>query len=318
MARQTNPKAIIQSGLRQHQNAFRLALRDIGAHPIAHLLAILTIATALALPTGVFSLLSNLQNINQSWDQGKEINLYMQPNTSNQQLASIHKQLQAHPHIQKVRLISSHTAIENLEAATGLQNIKEILGNESLPPVFVINPTVLTHPKATPQGNTLETLEKELAALPHAKEVQLDKEWADQMQHTVSALQRFSALVSALFGLTVILVVSATMRMSVIERRAEIEVTKLVGGSNQYIQRPFLYTALFLALASSFIALLMVSLGLSTLAEPLSKLARIFSGELETGLRFPMSAGLTIFASVLSMLSAWVTVHFQLTSIEPR
>ncbi|MGV6857992.1 MAG: cell division protein FtsX [bacterium] len=308
-----NAKGIVQSGFRQHASALRHALHDAIQHPVALWLAIFTIATALALPAGIFTLLSGLGEVTQSWDQGRTLNLYLEPGTRPQAAAKLSKQLQNRKDISNVKFISSQTAIQKLQTATGLSGIQDLLGDDALPAVLVITPS-----KPHQDSDSLDKLGAELGGLPHVREVQFDREWAKQTEDTLEVLRHFGLLVSILFAITVVLVVSGTLRMAVTARREEIEVTKLVGGNESYIQRPFLYTAFFLGFASSLLAIAMVNIGLSLIAPPLSQLVGLLSGNIDLNMGLENSLILLFFACLLSMISAWVAVHLQLKHIEPK
>jgi cell division transport system permease protein len=126
-------------------------------------------------------------------------------------------------------------------------------------------------------------------------------------------------VVAALLAAGVLGVVGNTIRLEIDGRRAEIEVTKLVGGSNAFVRRPFLYSGLWQGLFGGLLAVGIVTAGLWALDPFVGRLAAAYgSGFSLRGLGFREWALVAGGGAVLGFLGAWLAAAYHLRRIEPR
>lgn len=313
MAQSRQHSSPISAGLRNHSRAAKQALTGLTATPVSTLLTILSIAIALALPGGVFSILNSISSLSGQWKQGREINIFVDTKASSAHIAQLKKSIAANPDISSIRVITSAQAANELEAESGVDGLGEILGSNALPAVLVITP------KDTVQSSeAFEKLAKEIRTKKHVEDVLLDQEWVTQMLGTMKAIKSFAWLVSILFGLTVVLMISTAMRHAVLQKKQEIEVTKLVGGSNPYILRPFIYRSALIGLTSGVLATLLIKVSEMSLHEPLGQLTGLYSQSLKSGLSVDMIISVISIGTLTAIVSAWITVQMELRKIEPR
>ncbi|NNF67109.1 MAG: hypothetical protein HKM98_06340 [Gammaproteobacteria bacterium] len=121
-----------------------------------------------------------------------------------------------------------------------------------------------------------------------------------------------------MLALAVVLIVGNTIRLDIENRRAEIEVCKLVGGSDAFVRRPFLYGGLWYGLGGGILALLLTEISLLLLRGPVTKLAGLYgSGFSLKGLGFGGVLMLIVGSSLLGWAGSWVATTRHLRNIEP-
>jgi cell division transport system permease protein len=176
------------------------------------------------------------------------------------------------------------------------------------------------HPASTaatpPQ---LEQLRAALAALPLVDAVQLDRDWALRF-NAILALAREALLVSAvLIAAGVIAVIGNTIRLEIQGRWAEIEVTKLVGGSNAFVRRPFLYAGVLYGAFAGLLGFGLVLAARVALQNPVAVLSAAYGAHFALQGPGARELGALVGAgALLGWLGAAVAASRQLSRIEPH
>lgn len=303
----------VTAGLRQHGDAISHAYRYLFQTPFTSLLTILSIAIALALPGSVFSILNSLSGISEQWKDGREISVFLDTRSSDAQISQLNTRLKKLSGVASTRVITSAEAVQELEKQSSTDGLLDLLGNHALPAVIVVTPD-----ETLSSVEAFEQLGKTIGEKKHVEDVVLDQDWVAKMLGTVAALKRFAWLVSLLFGLVVVLTISAAMRHAVLQKRAEIEVTKLVGGSDPYILRPFIYRAAILGFLSGILAVALVKIALVSLQAPLTQLTGLYARPLTTDMSVDTVLTVVALGTFIAIISAWITVQMELNKIEPR
>ncbi len=112
--------------------------------------------------------------------------------------------------------------------------------------------------------------------MPDVQTVQLDTEWVKRLHAMLELLRRVVLLTAGLLGVGVVLIVGNTIRLDILNRRAEIEVMKLVGASDGFARRPFLYGGVWYGLGGGLGALILVAAATAVLARPVEHLALLY------------------------------------------
>jgi len=300
--------------LRQHTDAARQALRELLHHPLTTLLTLLAIALALALPGMLLAILDNVQQAASPWEDSRQINVFMKLDVTDDRLAELANEWRSDGEIEDIKIISKKQALEQFKKDTGLADTLELLETNPLPAVLIITP------KDSISGpESVESLSTRLTTDPAVDQVQLDQEWLKRLQSFLQFLNTSILLLAFLFGLMVTLIIVNSLRFEIIRRQNEIEVIKLVGGSNEYIQRPFLYTALFLGLIGAVLAVLIIQVSFLFLAPYLESLLSHYnnaSSPLHLGSKTILTIPLA--ALFLSLVSTWLSIKFNLRQVEPQ
>jgi cell division transport system permease protein len=296
----------------QHQTAAVDSLLRLFVEPTGTLLAWGVMGIAMALPLCMFLMLANLQHIGETLDRNNTISLYLQHDLNAQELSMLTSSLGERPEVAELTLITAEQALEEFRLNSGFGDVLDGLEENPLPPVLLITPVSA--------GNAeLEGLHAFLSGLPEVDQAQIDLQWLQRFHAMLSVAFRLAVLLGLLLSLGVVLVIGNTVRMAIAERRAEILVVKLVGGTDAYVARPFLYTGLWYGAGGGLVALLFTALGLWALHEPLAQLLASYSGQFAVqGLELTSGFLVVVGASVLGGLGAWLSVLRNLRSIEPR
>jgi cell division transport system permease protein len=162
-------------------------------------------------------------------------------------------------------------------------------------------------------------LQEEIGNLPETDLVQVDTEWVQRFHAILDIVRKAIAIGAALLGIAIVVIIGNTIRLDIENRREEIEVTKLIGASNAFVRRPFLWTGFWYGLLGGASALLLVQYGLYLLKEPVTRLAGLYQGNISVA-TLDASESLTIVAAAvfLGLFASWVTAARHMRRIEPR
>ncbi|HXJ54182.1 MAG TPA: permease-like cell division protein FtsX [Burkholderiales bacterium] len=288
--------------LRQHRQAAGSALRRLG------LLNTAVIGVALSLPVGGYALLENLRDVTGRFALDTQISLFLQPGAKRADADALGRTLRADRRIARVRFVPREQALKELSGVQGMAEVIAALGRNPLPDAFVV----------TPRGEDVEQLSGELARLPGVAQVQADAAWARRLAALANIGRMAIWLLSALLGAGLVAVTFNTIRLQILTRRAEIEVSKLIGATDAFIRRPFYYLGLFQGAAGGLVALAIVAAGLGLLNREVRVLAESYG----SGFRFDFlgladALAVVLFAGLLGSVGAQLAVARQLREIEP-
>ena len=158
-----------------------------------------------------------------------------------------------------------------------------------------------------------------LSALPGVELAQLDVQWVKRLHAILQIIRRSVTALAALLSLAVLLVVGNTIRLDILNRRAEIEVTKLIGATDGFIRRPFLYGGIWYGLLGGILALALSGAALLLLREPVAQLSSLYASAFRLRMFDWRLAALVLGGgATLGWLGSWLAVGRHLKRIEPR
>ena len=313
-ASRINLRSRLRAWLKDHQRVARDSLQRLLGKPFASLVTWAVIGIALALPVGFYVTLANVQTLGKQWDSTTQISLYLRHNTSDQAIETLMQELAVWPEIEQRLLISREQGLEEFRAMSGFADVLQHLDHNPLPAVIEILPA-----RAHSDAAQAEALRQRLEALADVEMAQLDMEWLQRLALMLQIGQRMALAMVVLLSLGVLLIIGNTIRLEIENRRDEIIVVKLVGGTDAFVRRPFLYTGLWYGLGGGILATLVVALGLALLSGPVAKLAGLYSSDYRlAGLSFSDTLSLWLMASLLGYCGAWFSVSQHLDALEPR
>ena len=223
------------------------------------------------------------------------------------------KQLKARPDVAEVRLITADQALADFRETSGFGKALDALDANPLPNVLIVTPTLAA---STAEGTTI--LKTSIGSQPDVEVVQLDTEWVQRLNAMLEVLRRVVWLTGSLLGLSVVLVVGNTIRLDILNRRAEIEVMKLVGATDGFARRPFLYSGIWYGLGGGLGAVVLVAGAVAALARPLDHLASLYGSPFHLeGLRFASTARILGIAIGLGWLGSWIAATRHIRAVEP-
>lgn len=290
----------------RHIQAALLSLGQISRAPLATLMICLVMGIALALPTGLFVLLKNVAVLNQHWDSRSPIMLYLKIPTTDTQAQTLLKQIAARPDVAKVQYISPEAGLAEFQQQSDLGSVLSGLKQNPLPAVLVVTPKVEDIQSST----TITALRDALQTLPQVEVARVDIDWVQRLDALLLLAGKLVLALAVILSLGVILIVGSTIHLALQSHHDEIEVYRLVGATNGFIRRPFLYRGIIYGLAGSLVAAIIVSFTLYWLNSPVKQLTKLYNSNFVLqGLGFGSTMSLLLLGMLLGWLGAWIAVH---------
>src|SRR5450755_3012648 len=286
----------IRAYFSRHAQVLIGSLGRIVQQPFATLMTMGVIAVALALPLFLTLLLQNARSATGNWNEAYDLSVYLDKKAATGRVQSLAKQLRQRGDVAAVRIITAEQALAEFRRDSGFGSALDALGENPLPDALVVTPTLGA---STPQGT--ESLKAAITTLADVQTVQIDTDWVKRLHALLDLLRRIVLLTGGLLGLGIVLIVSNTIRLDILNRRAEIEVMKLVGASDGFTRRPFLYSGIWYGLGGGLMALTLVAIAVAVLARPVDELAKLYGSQFQLqGLSFPLGASVLALAVGLS------------------
>jgi cell division transport system permease protein len=296
--------------LLHHLQVMQFTLRRLRTTPVSSLLNILVIGVALSLPTGGYLLLQNVQSLSEKLVGAPQISVFLSMNISQDDISRYSKQLEQHPAIARVEFVPREQALQQLQQSTGLADVTGGLTQNPLPHAFIV------YPKST-DPLALDKLRDELKTWPKFEHVQLDSAWARKLEALLKFGRLAVLILASLLSFALVAITFNTIRLQILTQREEIEVSKLIGASNGFIRRPFLYFGLVQGLLGGAAAWLIITVSLTLLNVSLSDLTQLYASNFTLQ---HLSAGdsLTLlgFSAYLGWLGALLSVSQHLWQME--
>ena len=291
------------------------AVRECGARfrhaPLASCLTVAVIGITLALPGGLYLAVDNARHLGSGWETNGQVSLFLGPDVNEADARKLAEKVRRLPEVAHVEYLSRAQALAEFKRYSGFGEALDLLDRNPLPAVLVVQPAPL-RPEA------LAGLVAELGRQPGVDIASLDLDWVRRLHAMLAVAQRGVLILAGLLGLAVLIIVGNTVRLAVLGRRDEIEITMLVGGTDAFIRRPFLYSGLLQGALGGAVAFLLVAAGLLILTGPAQALATLYGTHFEvTGLDV-LALYLPFSGAVLGWLGSRLAVGRQLRTIGPE
>lgn len=298
----------------RHAQALLSAFGRLIRQPLGTLLTVFVIAIALALPAALWLVVKNAQIAAGDATDSIELSVFFKtdvPLEKAEQLAATARQRAG---VGEVTLISADDALKEFREYSGFGAALDALQGNPLPHVITVKPKAES---AHPSG--VESLRRYLAAWPEVESVQFDGAWVRRLTAILYLLRSVFLVFAIVLGVGVLAVVGNAIRLEIRARRSEIEVTKLVGGTNAFVRRPFLYEGLAFGLFGGTAAIGIVSLAVAGLIDPVNRLAALYGGRFALVGVEPLEALIVMGGgAVLGLLGAWLGAARLIARIEAR
>jgi cell division transport system permease protein len=294
-----------------HAREARDSLRRLIQTPISTTMTLLVVALALALPVSLSLLLGNAERLTASWDGQAQISLYLHNDLAADKQTTLQKQLGTRHDITSARLVTPAQALEEFRSLSGYGETLNLLDSNPLPAVIVIQPADI-HPAA------VQKLRDELARLPEADAADIDLAWVQRLAALLELGQRILLALAGALIATVLLVIGNTIRLGFESRRDEVHILKLLGATDGFVRRPFLYSGLWTGLAGGVLACIVVALFFYWLDSPVRGLAKLYQSAFQlTGLDARTVLALLAGSALLGISGAWLAINRHLKAMEP-
>lgn len=309
----TEMKRRLDMWLLQHVQALIFSLGQYIKNPISNILTTAVIGISLALPASFYLLLDNVKLVSSGWDGSLQITLFLQNDVNEEQAIKFANDLSEKKEISSTSVIKRADALTEYKKLSGFSEALDALDENPLPNVVIVKPASAY----TSQAKT-EALIKELKAMPEVDSAQYDSQWIQRLLSILEIINRVVIILSTMLAVAVLLTVGNTIRLAIYNRRSEIEITKLFGGTDSFIQRPFLYSGLWYGIFGGLIACVLITVSMQLLRGPVKQLANLYSSDFELiGLGFTHSLILIGIGIALGLFGSWISVKRHLRAIEP-
>lgn len=307
----------LKNYLLNHAYALVYSLGQLTRTPLSSMMTVMVIGITLALPTVLYVALQNTRQLTAGLDNMGQMSLFLKEKDEGEQSAmdnnvsGLAEQLRRNPDIATLEVITPDQALEEFRRSSGFADALRALNENPLPFVLVIKP-VTAHP------DTVARLQATLQKLPEADFVQLDMQWVQRLYAVLGVVQRGVEILAGLLGLGVLLIVGNTIRLGIHSNRDEITITKLMGATDAFVRRPFLYAGTWYGVLGGLLAWLLVSVALALLAEPVQHLSTLYGSHFALGgLDVSGTLLLLLVATLLGLLGSWLAVGRYLRAVEP-
>ena len=281
--------------------------------PLASLMIVLVIAVTLAIPAALNLVVKNAQSVSAGWDNALDFSVYLERNVSESDASNLASLIQQRADVETVRLITATDALVEFKTQSGFGEALDHLTDNPLPHTLVVRPS----PANT--GQSMILLQEELGNLPEADTVQVDTEWVQRFHAILDIVRRSIVIGASLLGIAIVIIIGNTIRLDIQNRREEIEVTKLIGASNAFVRRPFLWSGFWYGLFGGVLAVSLVHYGLYLLEQPVARLAGLYqSGIVVVSLSAAESLAVIGIGVLLGLLGSWFAAARHMRRIEPR
>lgn len=260
---------------RDHFREARESLAFVAGAAGTTLLVWLLMGIALGLPAGLYVLQANLAGVAEGWRGSAGVSVYFEPGAEAGVTLALAERLRAQPGVADVRLITADEALTEFRDYGDLAGAVELLGGNPLPATLRVS---FDAPLA---AQTAEALSAGLRQEEAVEDVVVERTWLERVASLSALVQRLGWVVALVLGVGAVLVTSSSVRVALESRLDELRVLKLVGGTDPFMRRAFLYLGCLYGLGGAVFAAMIVSLTLFTVEQPLVRLLATYGGDLE-------------------------------------
>ena len=281
--------------------------------PFASLMIILVIAVTLAIPAALNLIVKNAHSVSSGWDNVLDFSIYLRRNVSESEAADVASVIQQRADIESVEFITASAALEEFKTHSGFGQALDHLTENPLPHTLVVRPS------AANTAQSMILLHEELGNLPEVDLVQVDTEWVQRFHAILDIVRQAIVIGASLLGVAIVIIIGNTIRLDIQNRREEIEVTKLLGASNAFVRRPFLWSGFWYGLFGGLLAVGLVTFGLFLLGPPVARLAGLYQSDIAMlGLSAVEMLTLLGIGIALGLIGSWFAAARHMRRIEPR
>jgi cell division transport system permease protein len=300
--------------LERHFQTLVGSLGRLWQQPFATMLTIVVIGIALALPACLHVLVQNVRTASGGWSSALDISVYMKPDATLEQARRAAERIRQRRDVDAVTLIEADAALAEFRRNSGFGSALDALKDNPLPHALVVRPDAEFR-----DAGRVQTLSQELRKIEGVEIVQLDTEWVSRFNAILDVVRRGVFLAAGLFALGILVIVGNTIRLDIENRRGEIEVTKLVGGSDAFVRRPFLYNGVWYGLTGGITAGIIVAIVVAVLSDPVQRIAGLYGSKFELqGVGLVGWLALLSGGALLGWLGSFIVATRELREIEPK
>jgi len=311
--RRQRPAAVnrVSAWLLHHLQSMIFSLGKIYQAPATTIMTVSVIGITLSLPGGFYLFLKNIDAISGDFRSTTQISLFLKLDVSEKQARALEKKIADMPDVESTRFISREDALDEFRRDSGFGKSIDTLSSNPLPHTILVEPGEV-------DTFTARNLQNRLQAMPGVKIAKLDTEWLERLYTIIEIARRSVTIITILFSFAVLLIIGNTIRLDIQNRYQEIVVAKLIGATDAFIRRPFLYGGVWYGFLGGMISWLIVELGYLAIAGPLERLNLLYQSQMSL-ITFSLHDFLILISSstLLGLAGSWIAVARHLSRIEP-
>jgi cell division transport system permease protein len=316
-ARQKQPsksKALKGGWQEQWRYALRCTLSDMWRQPLATLLTVMVIAISLTLPSVCYMVWKNVNQAAEQWYPAPQLTVYLNKTLDDDAAENVVAQLKKEEGVDKVNYLSREEAMGEFRNWSGFGGAMDMLEQNPLPAVAIITPKLTFQ-----NSDTMTNLSARVAKVQGVDEVKMDDSWFARLAALTGLVGQVAAMIGVLMIVAVFLVIGNSVRLSIFARRDTINVQKLIGATDGFILRPFLYGGALLGFAGALLSLILSEVLVFRLETVVTQVAAVFGTTFNlTGLAWDESLLLLLISAMIGWIAAWLATVQHLRRFTPQ
>jgi cell division transport system permease protein len=303
---------IVARFIRHMQQAIG-SLGDLWRTPFTSVMTVLVLGISLALPATLHLFVKNAKTVTEQWNSASEITLFLKLSATDKSAQNLVQRIQLYPEVAKVTYISAEQAMAEFKIVSGFGQALEYLDKNPLPATILVTPTNRSS-QAQAAKELLQKLEKER----EVEQGKLDLEWLTRLEAMAQLIEDIVLGIAVLLCSSVVLIIGNTIRLAILNQKDAIAVMKLVGATDGFIQRPFLYAGVWYGVLGGIVASICVAILASYLSSALNSLTDLYQSNFDLkGLTFNEIMILIGFAVSMGLIGSYISVRKHIRTIEP-
>ncbi|WP_448549470.1 permease-like cell division protein FtsX [Thalassotalea fusca] len=303
----------IQARIIRHLQQAIGSLGDLWRTPFSSMMTIMVLGISLTLPATLHLFVKNANAISEQWDSASEISLFLKPGISEKAALHFVERIKLYSEVASVQYISSESALADFKVMSGFGEALAYLDTNPLPVTVLVTPT-----QRASQPQAAQELLLKLEGENEVDQGKLDVEWLTRLQAIATLIENIVIGIGFLLCLSVVLIIGNTIRLAILNQRDAIAVMKLVGATDAFIQRPFLYAGVWYGVIGGLVASLCVSILTWYFGYALVELTDLYHSQFQLiGLSFNELMILTSLAVALGLSGSYISVRKHIRAIEP-
>ena len=298
----------------RHFQVLLATLGDLFRSPLSSIMSALVIGITMAIPVIGAMLIASAESVSRNWDISPQVNVYLNNTIDDNNVNSLQKEFDFVEGIADTKLLTKDQALAEFKLISGLKDELDNLDENPLPITFIITPT-----EDFSNREKIIELQNNLIKFDAVQNITVNIEWLERLNSVLSFLYSVAKIISVLFAIAIILVVSNTIGLQIQNRRQEIVITKLVGGTDAFVKRPFLYFGATIGLLGGIFCCIIYALAYLALNQPIQQLASSYGSNFSlVNIEWWHLISLLAIGALLGWLAAQLSVIRHLAKILPK
>lgn len=290
------------------------SLGDLWRTPFTSVMTVFVLGISLALPATLHLFVKNATQVSEQWDSASQITLFLKLSTTDKSAQNLVKRIKLYTEVSDVRYISAEQGLKEFKILSGFGQSLEYLDDNPLPATVLVTPT-----ERSSQPSAANELLAKLKQEHEVEQGKLDLEWLTRLEAIAHLIQDIVMGVALLLCTSVVLIVGNTIRLAILNQKDAIAVMKLVGATDSFIQRPFLYSGVWYGVFGGLLSWLAVTLLAFYLTGAISKLTDLYQSNFQLqGLTLHEALLLIAAAVMLGLVGSFISVRKHIRAIEPN